>query len=207
MKILSAISLVILLAFAQAHAQDATDIPRLKKAANAGDSDAAYELGVAYEFGIGVPRDPGNAGEWYGVSEKYGNKQAAAQRRVVNAERYAQAHSKEEPSKLMRPGILGYGGTTSALDPNVVVAEPTPQPSLWQRVVTAVNGASNGADRTVNRLTDSTKQFFSENPEITDTATDLITDYIQSLLPGGGESEGTTSSGHAPRQSNDRGGK
>src|SRR5712692_125360 len=48
-----------------ASAQSAADIPALRQAAERGDAQSQYVLGLAYEFGKGVGVDPVQAAQWY----------------------------------------------------------------------------------------------------------------------------------------------
>src|SRR3979411_509408 len=48
-----------------ASAQSAADIPAVRLAAERGDAQSQYALGLAYEFGKGVSVDPGQAAMWY----------------------------------------------------------------------------------------------------------------------------------------------
>jgi TPR repeat protein len=51
-----------------------------RKAAEGGDADALYDLGWAYEHGLGVPADRQQATEWY--SKAAGKRQALALKRL-----------------------------------------------------------------------------------------------------------------------------
>ena len=56
--------LVLLLVSGVAWAQTPADIAELRVKANAGDSDAQFNLGVAYRYGAGVPQDSAQAVAW-----------------------------------------------------------------------------------------------------------------------------------------------
>jgi TonB family protein len=58
-------TIVFALLAAVASAQSAADIPELRKAAERGDAQSQYVLGLAYEFGKGVSVDPAQAVQWY----------------------------------------------------------------------------------------------------------------------------------------------
>jgi TonB family protein len=58
-------TIVLALLAAIATAQTAADIPELRRAAERGDAQSQYVLGLAYEFGKGVGVDPVQAVQWY----------------------------------------------------------------------------------------------------------------------------------------------
>ena len=59
--------------FADAPADEDRDVGALTKAANQGDADAQYNLGVAYHDGEGVPQDYAEAVRWWRKAAEQGN--------------------------------------------------------------------------------------------------------------------------------------
>ena len=60
---------------AQAPAKPGID-PALLAKANAGHADAEFQVGVKYELGAGVPKDPAQAAAWYRKAADQGNPEA-----------------------------------------------------------------------------------------------------------------------------------
>jgi hypothetical protein len=65
---------------ALAEAPDASNLEALKRAAEQGQADAQYELGVLYEFGFKFPDHKAAAFAWYNRAAEQGNAQAATRR-------------------------------------------------------------------------------------------------------------------------------
>ena len=71
--ILICVTAVFLLAVTPAGAQD---FEATRHAAEQGDADAQYNLGVAYDNGEGVPQDHAEAARWYRLAAEQGNASA-----------------------------------------------------------------------------------------------------------------------------------
>ena len=89
------------------------DLPRstsyFEQAASAGHPDAQFELGVRFEKGWGVDKDPARALEWFVRSSEQGHKKAtkAVTRFCSAAQKRDERHEEKQKCKEVRENPLG----------------------------------------------------------------------------------------------------
>ncbi len=93
-------------------APDEAEIKKLLESANAGDSEAALKLGVAYFEGTGVDADAQKAEDWLKKSIEGGNKEAATRLGYLYLQTSNQGKDVERASKGL--DILRAGATEEA---------------------------------------------------------------------------------------------
>lgn len=65
---------------------DTASLETLRAAAEQGQADAQYELGILYEFGYNFPDHKTAAFAWYSRAAEQGNERAAKRRDLLQAE-------------------------------------------------------------------------------------------------------------------------
>lgn len=65
---------------------DSASLEALRAAAEQGQADAQYELGILYEFGYNFPDHKAAAFAWYSRAADQGNERAAMRRDLLKAE-------------------------------------------------------------------------------------------------------------------------
>lgn len=107
---------------AATHARDAAELEQLRQAAEQGDPDARYEMGVLYEYGFQLPKNKPPALAWYMLAANQGHARAARKRDALKGAMTAAEVAEAE--RLM----LEYAGRKTAPAPVPPAAPPAESP-------------------------------------------------------------------------------
>ena len=177
MKIVSAIAILLSLSISAGLAQESDDIKHLKALADWGDSDAEYQLGVAYETGVGTAQDYATADFWYSHAALHGNKKAAAHRVVIKD---AVARSMSEDARTQATSSYypnrKANETGISFDPKPTTPQSDEDVPAWKKALNAVVAAPAKA-----------KAFLTDHSDdLTEVAAFAIEEYLTGSEPTGG---------------------
>lgn len=109
-----------------ANAPEAAGLDELRRAAEAGQVDAQYELGVLYEFGYRFPDHKVTAYAWYSRAAEQGNA-AAAQRRDAMKGQMSQAELDRAAALIASmPAAAAQAAPPVSVTTPPVTSDPTP---------------------------------------------------------------------------------
>lgn len=123
---------ILLLGFASITVAQSDSITDITRKAEAGDAQAQFELGLAYDEGQNTAQDFGLAAEWYKESAEQGNASAQNNLGVLNRNGLGMPQNKEEaarwftkaaqqcnPDAAYNIGIAYYNGDGVVTDPGL----------------------------------------------------------------------------------------